>query len=155
MVTSVLELLTVDFRKRNVAVRANLASQLPPVVADRVQLCQVLMSLLVNAMDAMTNTPPAMRLLEVSTSWFDNNRAEVVVADNGSGMTRGQAKHAFESFFTTKKTGMGLGLSIARSIVLNYHGAIWCEPRSAGGTSFHFTLPKLRSHSGGLVEDNR
>jgi len=141
MIAGVLDLLNADFKKRNIVVHANLASELPRVAADPVHLEQVLLNLVVNAMEAMIDTPSLSRLIQVSTRRIDKGRAEVIVSDSGSGMTRDQLARAFNMFFTTKKTGMGLGLSISRSIILAHHGAIWVEPRFAGGTSVHFTIP--------------
>jgi signal transduction histidine kinase len=105
-----------------------------------VYLQQVLLNLFVNAMDAMKDTPVANRLLTVSTLRDDSGEIEVVVTDNGHGIPPDKLSGIFESFYSTKTDGMGLGLSIARSIVKTHGGRIWAEDRPDGGAAFHFKL---------------
>jgi len=144
VVVNVLELLRTDVMRHDVTAHANLAKDRLWIMADAVQLQQVLLTLFTNAMDAMAEIPPASRLLEVTTRCIDKDRVEVVVSDHGPKMTRGQFKHAFDPYFTTKENGMGLGLSIARSIVVAHHGAIWIQRNLPGGASFHVTIPMDR-----------
>jgi two-component system sensor kinase FixL len=108
------------------------------VLADRVQIQQVLLNLIRNAMDAMETTPA--RDLVISVMPTGNNMVEVSVADTGSGIEAEVAEQLFQPFITTKRHGMGVGLSISRTIVEAHGGRIWVEPNPGGGTIFHFTL---------------
>lgn len=126
---------------RNIVIRTALEPKLPPVDADPIHLLQVLLNLLLNAMDAMHETASDARSLDVRTAVRDCRAIEVMVTDTGHGMTPDQLKHAFDSYFTTKSEGMGLGLSIARTIIEAHGGHIWAENLASGGAVFRFTLP--------------
>jgi len=132
-----------EARKRHVQIVADLPS-LPPVLADRLMLEQVLLNLIRNGMEAMTNTPGAYRMLRISA---EPREGEVMlaIADNGCGIAPEVREKLFTAFFTTKPEGMGVGLSICRSIIEFHRGRLWAEdnPRSptGSGTIFHFTLP--------------
>jgi two-component system sensor kinase FixL len=108
------------------------------VLADRVQVQQVLLNLILNAMDAMESSPT--RELVVAISPADGNQVKISVADTGSGIAPEIAEQLFQPFITTKRHGMGIGLSISRAIVEAHNGRIWVEPNPSGGTIFHFTL---------------
>jgi PAS domain S-box-containing protein len=140
MVAGVLQLLGADAARRGVALEAVLARDLPPVRGDRVHLQQVLLNLLLNGMEAMAETPAPRRRLAVRTT-PNGTGVEVSVTDAGVGIPPAQLPRLFESFFTTKREGMGLGLSIARSIVEAHGGRIWAENRPEGGGAFRFTVP--------------
>jgi C4-dicarboxylate-specific signal transduction histidine kinase len=116
-----------------------LGSSVPEVKGDRVHLVQVMIILLINALDAMEATPPARRQIVVSTA-DSNGMVEVTVRDAGPGIPAADFSRLFDSFFTTKEKGMGLGLSIARSIVEAHGGIIWAENTAAGGAVFRFRL---------------
>jgi two-component system sensor kinase FixL len=118
----------------------DLAPALPPVHGDRATLQQVLLNLLLNGMEAMVDTPASRRRLALRTA-RDATGVEVAVTDSGHGLDPGTLPRLFESFFTTKRDGMGMGLSIARSIVEVHGGRIWAENRPEGGATFRFTLP--------------
>ena len=133
-----------DARRRRVQIRPDFQDGLPAVFADRTQVQQVLMNLLVNAMDAMDGTPDSLRRLTVKTEAHGAAEVEVSIADRGNGIPAEELRHLFEPFFTTRKDGMGLGLSIARSIVAAHHGRIWADNNPDGGATFHFTLPVAR-----------
>jgi two-component system, LuxR family, sensor kinase FixL len=105
----------------------------------------VLLNLIVNGMDAMADTAEASRQLTVRTDLSGTEHVEVTVVDRGHGISEEQMPHLFDSFFTTKPDGMGLGLSIARSIIEVHQGQIWAENRAGGGAAFHFTLRATRS----------
>jgi len=145
--SDVLRLVAADARQRHVQIQAELAGELPPVLADRTQLQQVLLNLIVNGMDAMEGTPEASRRLRVLTKRDDGGGIEVAVTDHGCGIPAGDLQRLFEPFFTTRKEGMGLGLSIAQSIITAYHGRIWAEDNPAGGTTFRFSIPAAGAES--------
>lgn len=131
-------------RKRLVTVRSSLDASLPPIHGDSIHLEQVLLNLMINAMDAMASNTAnglAERILDVTTSRYDKSSAAISVADTGPGIAAAYRPRIFDSFFTTKKEGMGLGLAIARSIVHAHGGKIWQEGTSAGGAVFKFTIP--------------
>ena len=112
---------------------------LAPVFVDRIQIQQVLVNLMRNAIEAMADSP--VRRLRVSAHTGENGFAHVIVADTGPGLAPGVAGDLFRAFHGTKRNGLGLGLSICRTIVEANGGKIWAAPRAGGGTEFHFTLP--------------
>ena len=139
-IVEVLRFAGADLLRRQIRVHSDLAPSLALVSGDRVHLQQVLLNLFVNAMDAMKDTPMANRLLAVSTHRDGPDAVEVVVADRGHGIAPDKLSGIFQSFFSTKTDGMGIGLSIARSIVESHRGRIWAENRKGGGAAFHFTV---------------
>ena len=141
LVNSALTLIRADANRRQVQLRIELEPDLPPVAVDPIHLQQVLLNLLVNAMDSMNRTAPASRFLCVRTRLRAGSSVEIAVRDNGHGIDPANACRLFESFFTTKEGGMGLGLSIARSIVQAHGGTIWAEPGHDGGSNFAIRLP--------------
>jgi signal transduction histidine kinase len=114
-----------------------------PIKGDQVQIQQVLVNLIVNAADAMSDVPRGERMVTISTA-RDDNFAEVSVLDTGPGIGHDKLKQVFEPFFSTKSQGMGMGLSIARTIVETHNGLIWTENKIGGGAAFRFRLPLLR-----------
>ena len=141
LTSSVLALALPDAVRRNVIIRTALDSALPRVPADPVHLQQVLLNLIINAMDSMDEVPSANKWLELRTERCDDEYVQVTVTDNGSGIKPEQKSKLFESFFTTKPEGMGIGLSVARSIIALHGGAIWAENAAGAGASFRFTIP--------------
>ena len=125
MVTHVLRLVSGDALFRRVRIQRTLAESLPLVAADQPQIEQVLLNLIVNGMDAMQGTPEAARELSVQTRLVDPDCVEIAVVDRGCGIPPDRLPELFDSFFTTKPDGMGVGLSIARWIVLAHGGRIW------------------------------
>jgi two-component system, LuxR family, sensor kinase FixL len=120
------------------------------VLADKVQVQQVLINLMRNAIDAMEASH--RRELVVSTGKADDDMVTVSVADTGTGVAEEVAPHLFQPFVTTKRKGMGVGLSISRTIVEAHGGEIWLEPNPEGGTVFHFTLRAVGTEEVGDAE---
>ena len=118
-----------------------LADALPEVLADRVQLQQVLLNLTVNAMDAMKAVTDRPRVLLVRTRSQDERTVLVAVQDSGIGLDSKQMEQIFETFYTTKPEGLGMGLSICRSIIEGHGGRLWAESNKGPGATFQFTLP--------------
>jgi PAS domain S-box-containing protein len=125
-------------KKNNVVIQTHLAEGLAPVSGDRVQLQQVALNLVMNAIEAMSGVSP--RQLTITTHSIDPDRVQVTVQDSGMGLDPDKINRIFEPFYTTKPNGMGMGLSICRSIVQNHGGELWATPNEAHGMSFHFSL---------------
>jgi len=139
-VVTAMHLINGDALLRGIQIRSDLAARLPAAMGDHVHLQQVLLNLLVNAMDAMSETPAPSRWLSIHTRQMDERNLAVIVVDNGSGITLENAHKIFGSFFSTKKDGMGLGLAISRSIIEAHQGRIWAENNANGGATFQFCL---------------
>jgi two-component system sensor kinase FixL len=123
-----------------VRVRVVLAKRPPRVFADTIQVGQVLVNLVKNACDAMRESDVATKTLSIETR-HRRGEMEIIVSDSGPGIPDPVRARMFEPFFTTKGDGMGMGLSISRSIVEAHDGRIWVASNQSGGTDFHFTLP--------------
>jgi two-component system sensor kinase FixL len=136
----VLKLVRNDLINQNVTVDTDLAQNLPAIRADRVQLQQVVLNLLLNACEAMTASDASERQLLI-TSKLENGAVRMSVTDRGGGIPEEKLEQVFERFFTTKKEGMGLGLSICRSIINEHEGKIWATKNADCGATFHFSLP--------------
>jgi PAS domain S-box-containing protein len=132
-----------ELERHQVSARAELRDDLPPVVGDRVQLQQVLVNLILNASDAMAGVDGGERLLTISSRREDVGGVVVEVADCGRGLGPGQQERIFDAFFSTKPRGLGMGLSISRSIVETHGGKIWATPNDGPGATMHFTLPAM------------
>lgn len=130
----------VGSRERGVVPQFIYAPTATPVFVDRVQIQQVLVNLMRNACEAMEASP--VRRLTLSTALLDQKTVEIVVADTGPGLTQDIADRLFEAFVSTKENGMGLGLSICRTIIESHGGRISARAARGGGTEFRFTLPK-------------
>lgn len=131
-----------ECRKHQIVKHFDLADTLPCVHADSVYIEQVLLNLLRNSIEAMSCLPKNVgRVLSVKTHINLQKQLQVTVQDNGPGVQSGQMDHVFTPFYTTKKTGMGLGLSISRSIIETHGGTLWTAPTREKGAAFHFTLP--------------
>jgi PAS domain S-box-containing protein len=139
-VNHVFRLMAGDALHRRVPIRQELEARLPPVKGDRSSIEQILVILMVNGMEAMLETPESARDLLVSARRVDGDRVEVAVLDRGHGIAAANLPQLFDSFFTTKPDGMGMGLSIARSMVAAQGGRIWAEDAPEGGAAFRLTL---------------
>jgi signal transduction histidine kinase len=140
-ISDVARLLSENARRRDIDFTTELEMSLPLVAADRVHMEQVLLNLLLNAMDAMAGKPAGERRLQVTTRMTNDRHVEVAIADSGVGITPQLRTHLFDSFYSTKEDGLGLGLSIARSIITAHEGRIWAENNLHGGATFRFALP--------------
>jgi signal transduction histidine kinase len=144
VVATAVHILGPEAKKRSVALRVS-ASQKPlPVLSDRIHLQQVLLNLATNGMDAMTATPLDARRMTIETALPEDSQIEVSVSDSGTGIPKDKLREVFETFYTTKELGTGVGLSISRTIIEMYGGKIWAENRANGGAVFRFTLPSSR-----------
>jgi signal transduction histidine kinase len=130
---------------QGVAVQTDLAPGLALVSADRIQLQQVLLNLAMNAIDAMKPVTDQARVLRIRTSDHAGPSILVAVQDSGIGLDPVRIEQLFETFYTTKPDGLGLGLSICRSIVEGYGGRLWAEPNPGPGATFQFTLPSVEA----------
>jgi signal transduction histidine kinase len=138
----VLSFLAREASRREVAIETTLAPGLPALAVDRIQLQQALVNLCVNAMDAMDNVPPGRRRLGVRTTLLAGGGIEIAVSDTGPGISPELLRDLFDSFFTTKPHGLGLGLAITRSIVEAHGGTLTADNRDGGGALFRMTLPQ-------------
>ncbi len=127
--------------KHGVELSVQLVDALPQIQGDRIQLHQVILNLMINALEAMSAANSAKRTLLIRTSKTDANELCVAVQDSGPGLDAEQLKGVFEAFFTTKPAGLGMGLPICRSIVESHKGRLWVTSNSPEGATFQFTLP--------------
>jgi signal transduction histidine kinase len=132
-----------ELQRARIVVRTELADDLPTVVGDRVQIQQVVLNLVLNAAEVMSLVEGRPRELLVRTEREDGDRVRLSARDTGPGFDAANAGRLFEPFYTTKRDGMGIGLSISRSIVENHQGRLWAEPNPGPGATFVFSLPRL------------
>jgi signal transduction histidine kinase len=144
-VHEVFEILAAQAAARDVKLKSGLVHGPLRVRGDRIQLQQVILNLVVNGMDAMVGATNGRREVTTSTS-VDAASVKISIADSGPGIPSDKLKTIFEPFFTTKSDGMGVGLSIARTIVEAHGGRIWAENRTAGGAVFHVSLPLAKAN---------
>jgi signal transduction histidine kinase len=131
-------LLRGESHHRAISLRTDLAEDLPEIKADRVQLQQVLMNLMLNGIEAMTGKGGE---LSIKSPLSDGGQLLISITDDGIGLPGERANQIFNAFFTTKPQGTGLGLAITRSIVESHGGRVWATPNPGPGTTFHLTLP--------------
>jgi C4-dicarboxylate-specific signal transduction histidine kinase len=140
-IRDVVALVQGEVRRARVVLRTELAGGLPPVVGDRVQLQQVVLNMITNGIEAMGAVVDRPRELIIKTEPGDDD-VRISVQDSGVGLDAETAKWIFDAFYTTKSDGMGMGLSISRSIVEDHGGRIWAVPNDGPGATFQFTLSK-------------
>jgi PAS domain S-box-containing protein len=137
----VIALSSSDLHRKRVVLRQELTENVPPVYGDRVQLQQVILNLLLNAADAMSDIDDRPRDLVVSTTRDEVDRIRVAIRDAGVGFDPETADRLFEAFYTTKTSGMGIGLSVSRSIIERHHGRMWGARNDGPGATFSFSIP--------------
>jgi len=148
LVTNVAHVVRPDAVGYSCEVETSLAKDLPPIEGDPVQIQQVLVNLVSNALDAMRQTPTSRRKVEISTTGKGESEVRLSVRDHGSGIRTEVHDRLFDQFFTTKEHGLGMGLAIVRSIVEAHGGKIHAENVADGGACFYFTLPVTKKHDG-------
>ena len=130
-----------EVSSHGVSLRMELASALPAVLGDRVQLQQVVVNLVINGVDAMATISDRPREILVQSQPHESRYVLVAVRDSGIGISSENAERLFNAFFTTKPSGMGMGLSISRSIIMAHGGRLWVSPNADHGAAFQFTVP--------------
>jgi PAS domain S-box-containing protein len=146
-IREVLAIVGDEAKKNKILIRTEFADDVFPVLGDRVQLQQVLLNLVMNAMEAMSNVGEDERELAITTRNVDPNQVQVTVQDSGTGLDPHTMPKIFDPFYTTKPHGMGMGLAICRSILQAHGGQLWAAANDGPGTSFHFTLPRHEAES--------
>jgi signal transduction histidine kinase len=131
-----------ELREGRVVLREELAHDLPPVTGDRVQLQQVILNLLLNATEAMSGVDDRPRQMVVRSERDGGQSVRLSVQDAGVGFGPQNVERLFEAFYTTKSDGMGIGLSVSRSIIESHHGRLWAAPNDGPGATFSFTIPQ-------------
>ena len=154
VIRQVINLMRSDLINRNVTVDTDLAQNLPAITGDRVQLQQVLLNLALNGCEAMAGCNSSEHRLLIA-SHLENGAVRVSVADRGSGIPEGKMQRVFERFFTTKKEGMGLGLSVCRTIIDAHRGKIWATNNAGCGATFHLSLPIVPAEKEAVVTTNQ
>ena len=141
-IRQVLVLVRDEAKRNEVTIRTLFADGLSPVTGDRVQFQQVVLNLVINGIEAMTSVSDRARELVITTRNIDPDQVQVTVEDSGMGIDPNAIEKIFEPFYTTKSTGMGMGLSITRSILQRHGGRLWVTAQRGRGASFYFTVPK-------------
>jgi C4-dicarboxylate-specific signal transduction histidine kinase len=142
-IREVIELTRGELMKNGISVQADLADGLPLIEGDRVQLQQVILNLIMNAVEAMSGASDGTRELLVSSRKADRGDVLVGVRDSGPGLAPETLEHVFDAFYTTKPGGLGMGLSICRSMIEAHGGRLWATANLPRGASFQFTLPAM------------
>jgi C4-dicarboxylate-specific signal transduction histidine kinase len=140
LIEDVIAMVSSELRRNRVRVRTELPDDLPRVLCDQIQLQQVLLNLLINAIEAMSAVSGPRELLIMSRR-DETGNVSVAVQDTGMGFDEQNAAQLFNAFFTTKSQGLGMGLSISRTTIEAYGGRLWATRNDAGGAPFQFTLP--------------
>jgi signal transduction histidine kinase len=136
-----------ELLSHQVSLRMELSPALPVVLADRTQLQQVIINLVINAIEAMQAVTDRPRELVIQSYQVEAHQVQLTVKDCGVGIFAEDADRLFNAFFTTKASGMGMGLSICRSIIAAHGGRLWAEPNLPQGATFHFTLPSHQENA--------
>ena len=145
-IQELVEFLRHEASSRGISIRTDLSSAMPEIEADRVQLQQVILNLVMNAMDALNETSTSAKEIVIRSRQQGTGEVLIVVEDCGAGIRSETINKIFDPFFTTKPNGIGMGLSISRSIVESHHGRLWASPNPSGGAILQFTLP-IQKHT--------
>jgi signal transduction histidine kinase len=140
-VNEIIKLTTSEIQNNHISLHLQLADDLPLIPGDSVQLQQVFLNLILNAIEAMNGVADGSRELFVSTAPDGSDAVLVAIHDTGPGLEPGKIDNLFDAFYTTKRDGMGMGLAISRSIIEAHGGRIWAEPNTPRGAVFQFNLP--------------
>ncbi|MGB9383688.1 MAG: sensor histidine kinase [Pseudolabrys sp.] len=143
LVSSVLALVVIDLQKHDIELQTQLDDQIPQVLVNQVQVQQVILNLVMNAIEAMSSSQT--RVLRIKTELSQSNKVHMSVEDTGTGIKASDVARVFKPMFTTKARGMGMGLSICQSIIENHDGRIWVAPGTNGGSIFQFELATVAS----------
>jgi signal transduction histidine kinase len=138
----VLALSRSELQRNRIVLREEFADGLPTVAGDRIQLQQVILNLLMNASQAMSGIKDRPRELVIRTELDEDDRVCLRVRDSGVGIERDGVDKLFDAFYTTKRDGMGIGLSVSRSIIASHHGRLWAAPNDGAGATFSFSIPR-------------
>jgi PAS domain S-box-containing protein len=140
-IMEVLALIRTELSRNDISSRAELANDLPVVWGDRIQLQQVILNLVMNAIEAMSEVSPTQRKLLIASVKDGSNGVLVRIQDSGVGLDGESLDHLFEAFFTTKARGMGMGLAVSQTILQAHGGRLWATPNASHGATFQFALP--------------
>jgi C4-dicarboxylate-specific signal transduction histidine kinase len=141
VILEVIALTSSEAEKNGISVRAQLADGLPRIRGDRVQLQQVILNLIINAVEALSSVGEGPRELIISTGETESNGVLVAIRDSGPALTPASLERVFDAFYTTKPDGLGMGLSICRSIIEAHGGQLWASVNVPRGAVFQFTVP--------------
>jgi C4-dicarboxylate-specific signal transduction histidine kinase len=141
-IREILQLVGDEAKKKSVTIRTCFGDNIFPVLGDRVQLQQVVLNLVMNGIEAMNTITEREREVVISSRNIDSDQVEVTVEDSGTGLDPEASVKIYDAFYTTKPSGMGMGLSICRSILQAHDGRLWATANHGAGTTFHFALPK-------------
>jgi signal transduction histidine kinase len=144
IVSEAMNIVEHELRRYRVSQRMELSSDLPVVLGDRIQLQQVLLNLIINSIEAMQPITDRQRELVIRSEQDETQHVKITVMDCGVGLSTESAHRIFDAFITTKSSGMGMGLSICRSIIQAHGGRIWASSNEPFGTALKFTLPLHR-----------
>jgi two-component system sensor kinase FixL len=147
LIQEVLRMMKHELKAREVAIVTELAADLPSILGDRLHLEQVLINLILNASDAMAKATESPHTLTLRSNRAAGNVIQISVTDTGGGIPSGEEEKIFEPCHTDKPQGVGLGLTLSRSIASNHGGRLWAENQASGGATFHFTLPEWKGDS--------
>ena len=135
-----------DIRQADMDLKLNVDESSDAVLVDKIQIQQVMVNLIRNAIDAKNETPPDQREITISTRFLQGGQAEVTVSDAGKGLEQDELEQVCNAFFSTKQEGMGMGLPISRSIVEAHGGKLWWKSNAGPGATFGFTIPLESGH---------
>lgn len=155
VIQEMVALLRMEASKYGITIHSELADCLPNIYADRVQIQQVLMNLMLNGIEAMKDLGAGGGELTIKSQKEDDGHVLLSVRDTGVGLRPEDGEEIFNAFFTTKQQGTGMGLAVSRSIVESHGGRLWAIPNDGPGATFQFTLPNEATTRKALISDNR